>query len=183
MKPSKINKGESILVLIDYQERLMPAMKDCDKIQKAAEKLIKGCKALEVPILVTQQYTKGLGPTISPLNEALGDYKPIEKISFSAMGEHTFCEKLKKSGKKTVILAGIEAHVCVMQTAIDLVEAGYSVFIVSDCISSRSEEDKIYAEKRMASAGVIYSTCESVLFELLKSAKHKNFKEISSLVK
>ena len=105
MKPLRIRKEESILVLIDFQERLMPAMKGNEELEKAAVKLVKGCRILGVPVLVTQQYTKGLGPTIPSIHEALGEYEPIEKTAFSAMGE-PLVEKLKESKRKTVSWRG-----------------------------------------------------------------------------
>ncbi|HZK02387.1 MAG TPA: hydrolase [Anaerovoracaceae bacterium] len=183
MKTLKINKEDAVLVLIDFQERLMPAMADSDVLKENSIKLVKGSRILGLPILVTQQYTKGLGPTISEIHDAIGQYEPIEKTSFSAMGEEAFEKELKGLHKKTIILAGIEAHVCVLQTAIDLTESGYDVFLVSDCISSRSSDDKKYAQRRMTGSGILETTCESVLFELLKDAKHECFKEISKLVK
>jgi nicotinamidase-related amidase len=183
MKPLRINKEEAVLVVVDFQERLMPVMKDSKDLEKAAVKLIEGCKVLGIPTVVTQQYTKGLGPTVAKIHEALGDYSPIEKTSFSSMGEPVFAEELSKTSRKTVILAGIETHVCILQTALDLVEAGYSVFLVKDCVSSRSGSDKKYAIMRMVNSGVTITTYESVLFELLKGAKEEGFKDISNLVK
>lgn len=183
MKPQKLNKSEAILVLIDFQERLMPAMEDNETLEMSTIKLVKGCKILGVPVLVTQQYTKGLGPTIAGIDDALGVYEPIEKTSFSAMGEPVFKEKLSVSGRKTVILAGIEAHVCVLQTALELIEAGYTVFLVNDCVSSRSIGDMANAQQRMINAGAVETTYESTLFELLKGAREEGFKDISNLVK
>lgn len=183
MKKNIINKEDAVLVLIDFQERLMPAMKDKKELEEDVVKLVKGCKIMDLPVIVTQQYTRGLGPTISSIHQALGNYEAIEKTSFSAMGEPDFVEALKSMARKTVILAGIEAHVCVMQTALDLIENGFSVFLVNDCISSRSGDDKKTARRRMTASGVIESSYEAVLFELLKGAKDENFKAISSLVK
>lgn len=179
----KIDREDAVLVLIDFQERIMPAMKNRDNLEEKTLKLIKGCGILGVPTLITQQYTKGLGPTIKNLHQALGDFEPIEKTSFSAMGEPAFEEALKNTGRKTVILAGIEAHVCVQQTALDLIEKGYEVYLVVDCVSSRTNNDKKYAQRRVAEAGALGTTCEAVLFELLGGAKEKGFKEISALVK
>ncbi|GAB1475782.1 hydrolase [Bacillota bacterium] len=183
MNTLKINREEAVLVLVDFQERLMPAMKGHGDLEEAVVKLVKGCRILEVPILVTQQYTKGLGPTIPRIHEALGDYEPVEKTAFSAMGEPVFKEVLKKTGRKTVILAGIEAHVCVLQTALDLIDAGYTVFLVNDCVASRSNSDRKFAQRRIAESGAVGTTYESVLFEILKGAREEGFKEISSLVK
>ena len=183
MKPLKLKKEEAILVLIDFQERLMPAMDNSETLEKDVVKLVKGCNILGVPALVTQQYTKGLGPTIQSIDEALGQYEPIEKTSFSAMGEPAFGDKLAAVDRKTVILAGIEAHVCVLQTALDLIEAGYTVFLVKDCVASRNINDKMDAQQRMVNSGAVGTTCESVLFELLKGAREEGFKDISTLVK
>ncbi len=179
----KIKKDDALLVLIDFQEKLMPAMKDDKELEKNVEKLIKGCAILGVPKLVTQQYTKGLGETIPSLCQALGEFEPIEKTAFSAMGEPAFREAIKMSGRKTVILAGIEAHVCVQQTALDLLEEGYSVFLAADCVSSRSKNDCKYAILRMTDSGAVRTTYESILFELLGGAREPGFKEISALVK
>lgn len=189
----KLKKEDAVLVGIDFQERLMPAMKGNDELEEAAVKLVKGCRILGVPAVMTQQYTKGLGPTIpaiaaaltEPIGEdiAAAEFQPVEKTSFSAMGEPVFVETLEKLGRKTVIIAGIEAHVCVQQTVIDLLEKGYTVFVANDCISSRSNTDKKYAQRRMGEAGAVGTTFESILFELLGGAKESGFKQISALVK
>lgn len=189
----RLKKEDTVLVGIDFQERLMPAMKGNEDLEEAAVKLVKGCRILGVPAIMTQQYTKGLGHTVpaiaAALTEPLGDdvaaaeFQPVEKTSFSAMGEPVFVETLEKLGRKTVIIAGIEAHVCVQQTVIDLLEKGYTVFVANDCISSRSNTDKKYAQRRMGDAGAVGTTYESILFELLGGAKETGFKQISALVK
>ncbi|MBR0597958.1 hydrolase [Clostridiales bacterium BAD-6] len=189
----KIKKEDAILVGIDFQERLMPAMKGNEELEATAVKLVKGCRILGVPILMTQQYTKGLGSTVPAIAEAitasLGDdipetvFEHIEKTSFSAMGEPAFVEALEKLRKKTVIISGIEAHVCVQQTVIDLLEKGYHVFVANDCISSRNNTDKKYSQRRMGDAGAVGTTMESILFELCGGAKEPGFKQISALVK
>lgn len=183
MKTIKIHKEDAVLVLIDFQERLMPAMENNEELAATVVKLIKGCNIMEIPKLVTQQYTKGLGATIQDIHEALGKYCPIEKTSFSAMGEPAFAEALEKTGRKTIILAGVESHVCVQQTALDLLEKGYNVFLAADCVSSRQGSDKKYALKRMAQAGAFLTTYEAVLFELCGGSRQPGFKEISALVK
>jgi len=189
----RLRKEDAVLVGIDFQERLMPAMKDKEELEAAAVKLVKGCRVLGVPILMTQQYTKGLGPTVAAITAALTEpvgeeakaeeFLPIEKTSFSAMGEPAFVEALEKLGRKTVIISGIEAHVCVQQTVIDLLEKGYTVFVAYDGVSSRSGIDKEYAKRRMSEAGAVSATCESILFELLRGAKEPGFKQISAIVK
>lgn len=178
-----IDRNDAVLVAIDFQTKLMPAMADREKLEEAAVKLIKGLGVLKVPAIVTQQYTKGLGPTVSPIAEALGDYEPIEKTTFSAMEEPDFVKALEQSGKKTVILIGIEAHICVQQTALQLMDRGYSVYVIQDCIASRKESDNLCSQQRMAAAGAVITTYESVLYELLKGAKAEGFKAISAIVK
>jgi nicotinamidase-related amidase len=189
----RLKKEDTVLVGIDFQERLMPAMKDKEELEEAAVKLVKGCRVLGVPVVLTQQYTKGLGPTVPAIAAAMteavsgdvgeADFQPVEKTSFSAMGEPAFVEILEKLGRKNVIIAGIEAHVCVQQTVIDLLDKGYTVFVANDCISSRSNTDKKYSQRRMGDAGAVGTTYESILFELLKGAKEPGFKQISALVK
>lgn len=189
----KLKKSDTVLVGIDFQEKLMPAMKGKEELEETAVKLFKGCRILGVPVIMTQQYTKGLGATIpsitAALTESIGEeigaaeLNAIEKTSFSAVGEPAFMEELEKLGRKTVIIAGIEAHVCVQQTVIDLLEKGYTVFVANDCIASRSNNDKKYSQRRMGDAGAVGSTYESILFELLGGAKEPGFKQISALVK
>jgi nicotinamidase-related amidase len=189
----RLKKEDAVLVGIDLQERLMPAMKCGEEVEAAAVKLVKGCRMLGVPVILTQQYTKGLGPTVAavaaaltePVGEETGaeEFRHIEKTSFSAMGEPAFVEALEKLGRKTVVIAGVEAHVCVQQTVIDLLEKGYTVFVANDCISSRNNNDKKYSQRRMGDAGAVGTTCESILFELLGGAKEPGFKQISALVK
>lgn len=180
---SMIHRDDAVLAAIDFQTKLMPAMADSEKLEAAAVKLIKGLTALQVPAIVTQQYTKGLGPTVDPIAEALGDYEPIEKITFSAMEEPEFVKALEGTGKKSVILAGIEAHICVQQTALHLLDRGYSVYVIQDCIASRKESDNLCSQQRMAAAGAVITTYESILYELLKGAKADGFKAISAIVK
>jgi len=179
----RINRDDAVLVMIDFQERLMPAMKDREDLLCSVVKLVRGIRVLDVPVIVTQQYTKGLGGTVSPMADALGTFSPIEKTDFSAAAELDFLEALNTTGKTTVILCGIEAHVCVAQTALILLELGYDVFLVEDGVSSRTKYDKKTAVNRMVQAGARPVTVEAVLFELLGTAKATEFKEISGIVK
>ncbi len=179
----RLKREDSILVMVDFQERLMPAMKEHDDLEESVCKLVQGIRTLDVPIIVTQQYTKGLGPTVPAIAEALGEFSPIEKTDFSAAGELNFLEALNEAGKTTVILCGIETHVCVAQTALILLELGYDVFLVEDAVSSRDKNDKKVAIRRMVQAGARPVTVEAVLFELLGTAKAAEFKEISRIVK
>jgi nicotinamidase-related amidase len=195
----RIKRNDTILVAIDLQERLIPAIYGGDELIELSARLIRGCRILGTPVLATQLYTRGLGATVdaarAALTEALpadkdgaggvaaAEFVPVEKMSFSAAGEPEFMRRLKASGKKSVLICGVEAHVCVLQTVLDLRAAGYDVFFVADAVSSRKRSDAEAAFRRMAAAGAVETTYESALFELLEGAKEIGFKQISALVK
>ena len=183
MNGLNIKRDDAVLVAIDFQEKLLPQIYEKEKLEEAAARLIKGCRVVGVPILVTQQYTRGLGPTSEIVSEALGSFTPIEKTTFSAMKEPAFVKALAGTGRKTVILSGIEAHICVQQTALDLIEAGYIVYGALDCMSSRTIANKEYGQIRMTQSGVIVTGYESVLFDMVVDSKDESFKPISSIVK
>lgn len=179
----RINREQSIGLIIDVQEKLFPHIHNSKTLRKNLSVLIRGLKILEVPLMVTQQYTKGLGPTVGPLSKLLNEYPPIEKKAFSCCDEPRFAEALALKGKKFVIIAGIETHVCVLQTAIDLLENGYQPVVVTNAVASRSPGDKRTALKRMWQEKVLLTTCESILFELARVSGTDAFKAISALVK
>ena len=179
----RIITKETGAVVIDMQEKLMSAMHETKACEEKAAMLLKGLQVLSVPTVIVQQYTKGLGTTVPSIAEAIGDFTPVEKTSFSCLGEDTFVEAIEASDKGTVILAGIEAHICVEQTAIDLLRDGYEVAIVADCIQSRDPKNKEITLQRLAQAGAIVTSYESVLYELLGGAKAPEFKAISAIVK
>jgi nicotinamidase-related amidase len=179
----RIIRENTIGLFIDIQEKLFPHMLEKEQLEQNIIKLISGLKALEVSYFVTEQYTKGLGFTISPLKEALGEYKAFEKKTFSCCDEPHFISKLKASGKRNIILCGIETHVCVLQTAIDLLTEGYQPVVIEDCVSSRKLPDKKTAIERMRQEGAIISSLESILFELTRASGTETFKVVSGLVK
>lgn len=180
----RIIAQDTVGFIIDYQERLVPVMDKKEELIHNTVKLIEGLKTLQIPMLVTQQYTKGLGATIEPIAKALGeDCKYYDKLTFSCLDNKEILDELQHYNKKNVIVAGIEAHVCVLQTVIDLVEAGYNVILVEDCISSRKFHDKKIALKRFAFEGVVLATYESILFELTRTAGTDTFKVISKIIK
>jgi len=175
---------DTVLVVIDVQERLFPHINENDFLKRNLEIIIKGMKALEVPIMYTQQYTKGLGETIKAIQDlSIWEFQPIEKMAFSCVDEINFVQELGKLNKKNVILVGIETHVCVMQTALDLLSLSYKVMVVEDCVSSRKEQDKEIALKRMSSEGVKLGSYESILLELCRYSGTDTFKQISQLIK
>jgi nicotinamidase-related amidase len=170
-------------LIIDFQERLMPYIHNHEELACKTAIFIRGCRVLGVPLLTVQQYTKGLGETVPELREALGAYTHVEKITFSACGNEEFKGKVAAAGKKHLVVAGIEAHICVQQTVLDLLDDGRSVYLLADGTGSRGEMDKRYAIRRMEKAGAVVTTVESALFEMLIRADHPQRKEISNLVK
>lgn len=171
----RLDRSNAVLFVIDVQEKLMPVISNHEAIARNIERLIRGAKILGVPIVVTEQYVKGLGHTIEPLRKALaGDYQPIEKACFSGY---------RPLDRKQVIVAGIETHVCVYQTVSDLLANGYEVTIVGDAVSSRSEENKDIALRRMLADGAKLSSTEMALFELTVVSGTDEFRAISKLVK
>lgn len=175
----KIKAKDTIAIVVDYQERLMPVMYEKEALLKNTAILLNGLKELGVPIAVTQQYTKGLGSTVKEIENVLGEYEPLEKIAFSSFD--AVKEEIK--GKKFVIVCGIEAHICVLQTLLDLKENGYIPVLVEDCLSSRTLHNKQIALERAKQEGVILTTYESILFELLEKAGTETFKKIQALIK
>lgn len=179
----RIHREECAGLVIDIQEKLFPHMLHKEELLKNCLTLIEGLQVLGVPMMVTEQYPKGLGATLEQINRVMENSLPIEKISFSCCDELVYREALEKMNRGWVIICGIEAHVCVMQTVIDLIDAGYKPVVVADCISSRKPEDKRVAIERMHSEGAIITTCESILFELTRVSGSEEFKAISRLVK
>lgn len=175
----RIEVEQTAALVIDYQEKLVPVMYEKERFLSNSVILLQGLNVLGVPMYVTQQYTKGLGTTISQIAKAVGTENYIEKISFSAY------EQVKEllKGKTYVIVCGIETHICVMQTVIDLKANGFVPVIVTDCVSSRKEVDREIALLRMQKEGAIVTTYESLLFELLKEAGTEKSKKIQRLIK
>lgn len=179
----RLLRDQTICVVVDIQEKLFPHMHEGEKLERNVIKLIHGLNFLGIPILLTQQYTKGLGPTVPALTALAGIRDPIEKQSFSCCDEPVFMAKLNASGKTNVILCGIETHVCILQTAIDMVSQGFKAVVVEDCVSSRHLQDKETALKRLQGEGIILTGVESLLFELLRTSGTEEFKAISKLIR
>jgi nicotinamidase-related amidase len=176
---------ENTLALgIDYQEKLVPALSEQELFIRNSARLFEGLRELHVPVIMTEQYVRGLGPTVAEIKAAVGpDSAYLEKLTFSGWDTAAIRDAIKASGKKTVLLAGDEAHVCVMQTAIDLIAADYTVAVVVDCVASRTELKKRFGLKRLQQEGVYLTTYESILFELLRGSENPAFKAISKIVK
>lgn len=179
----RVLKNNTVGLIVDIQERLFPHIADHEQLAKNVAILIQGLKALEVPVMVTEQYVKGLGATIPQVEEFIKDEAHIEKMAFSCCDEPRFSESLELTSKRYVIIAGIEAHICVLQTAIDLKERGYTPVVIEDCVGSRNPANKANAIARLRQEGAIVSCYESILFELCRYAGTDSFKTISKLVK
>jgi nicotinamidase-related amidase len=173
----------SLLVLIDIQGKLASLMHDKEMLYKNLEIITKSMNILKIPIIWMEQVPDKLGPTIDEISSNLPDINPISKYTFSCFDNDDFNEKLKSMGRKQIMLTGIEAHICVFQTAYDLIKDGYEVQVIADCVSSRTKQNKKVGLKRMNQAGVLTTSCEMVLFELMKSTKAEGFREITGLIK
>lgn len=179
----RVLKENTVAVIVDVQERLVLHMNKKKELINNFEILVKGLKALDIPMVVSEQYTKGLGFTVEDIQKALGEYEAIEKTSFSCCDNGPIKERINELNKKWIIIAGVESHICVLQTVIDLIAMGYILVVVEDCVSSRKENDKNIAIERMRSEGAIITTYESILFELCRYSGTDEFKAISKLVK
>jgi nicotinamidase-related amidase len=179
-------REQTALVLIDVQERLFPAM-DADhreEVMRNIKVLVAAGRRLHVPILVTEQYPKGLGHTLQELTDALEpSIEPIGKVEFSACAVGTFRSRLEATAARHVVLAGIEAHVCVLMTALDLLAAGYGVHVVADAVTSRTQGNWRLAMHQLRQAGAVVTTTETVLFQLLGQADTDDFRELARLIR
>jgi nicotinamidase-related amidase len=178
-----LQRDASCLVLIDIQERLLPAMADPAGVVKNTQILLRSAATLGVPVLASEQYAKGLGPTVAELANLLPADAVVEKLSFSCLGEEAFAARLRALDRRQVVVVGIEAHVCVLQTADPLVAAGYDVFVVADATSSRVALNHELAMARLARCGCSIVTTEMVVFEWLQVAGTPEFKALSALVR
>ncbi len=172
-----------VLVVVDVQGKLAQLMHNKETLFKNIQILIRACRILEIPIVWCQQVPSALGPTVPDIAELLTQDKPIDKASFSCCGCEEFVERLRSLGRRQVLLCGIETHVCIFQTAVDLLRKGCQVNVIADAVSSRTAENKEIGLQRIAAEGGRISSTEMTLFELLKTAEHPKFREIAKLVK
>lgn len=178
-----LNTNDTLLVVVDVQDRLLGSMPDRSGLVDQIVRLARGCAELGVPILLTEQIPEKLGATETSVAAACGPMKPIEKKTFSCMGEPAFASAVASADRKNVIVCGIETHVCVIQTARDLMTAGYRVEIVADAVASRTEMNRSLALDRACQEGAKRTSVEMVLFELLQVAEGDSFRSILKLVK
>jgi len=178
-----ISRTDAVLVIIDIQGNLAQAMLDKENLFSNAVKLIKGFNVLNLPVIITEQIPQKLGPTVPQIAAELDGIKPIAKESFSCWEENNFKEQLKALRRRDVVLLGIETHVCVYQTAVDLISGGYNVHLVADAVSSRTPENRRIGIEAMKSAGAKITSTEMVLFEMLRTAADPKAKEFFKIVK
>ena len=179
-----LNIEDSIVMIIDVQEKLLNAVFNKASLEKKATTIANTAKILGIPVIVTEQYPKGLGATVESLKEALPENTQyFEKTAFSALENNDVLEALKNSGKKQVVIFGIETHICVSQTTNALIQEGFEVSVIRDACGSRSELEYLAGLERMKDNGVHVLTTEIALFEWLKGAKHPKFKEVQMLIK
>jgi nicotinamidase-related amidase len=177
-----LDAKNTALVIVDVQEAFRTAIPDFALITSRISTAVRGFRILDVPVCLTEQYPKGLGRTAEEILLVLpDDFEPVEKTAFSSCGAAAFEQSLK--GVKNVVLCGVETHVCVNQTAHDLIEKGFAVHVLEDCVASRFEHDRQAGLAKMRLAGTVPSTIEMALFELMRDARHEQFKEIQALIK
>lgn len=180
----RIDPANTAVLVVDYQEKLLPAIHDVEHLLERTRILLSGLQVLNIPVVLTEQYSRGLGPTVQEVKDCLGDnYKPFEKITFSALGCEAVKEAFAALGRKNIIVCGTEAHICVLQSVIDLQAEGYQVYLVEDCIASRKPSDKESGIRRAMGEGALMTSAEAILFELTYIAGTPTFKQISALVK
>jgi nicotinamidase-related amidase len=178
-----LNAAETAVVLIDVQERLLPAIHGSDRLLERCGVLVRVARALALPLVVTEQYPRGLGPTAAALREELSGAPVLEKVSFNALADETIARHLRNLGRRTLVMAGVEAHICVLQTTLAALEEGYTVHVVREAVSSRRDEDAEVAVERIRQAGAVVTTLESVAFECLGSARSAAFKAVSGIIR
>jgi len=178
-----LKKGSTALLVIDLQEKIMPVILNSDRVIDKSARLIQGFKVLNLPIFYTEQYPKGLGSTHVSIKKELEGLTPINKMSFSCFGADDLFIRLDDNNITSVVIAGVESHVCVLQTVLDLLDNGFQVNVATDAVSSRTELDYIVALDRMRQHGAEVTTVESILFELLEVCGTAEFKLISKIVR
>lgn len=178
-----ITPQETLLLVIDVQGRLAGSVFQAEAVEANISKLIRACQILDVPVLVTEQYPKGLGSTLDSLKELLPGNVPVEKLTFSCCGNEEFMKQLKGFNRSEILVVGMETHVCVYQTALELVDAGYHLHLVTDAVSSRTEENKLLGIHCIEKAGAALTSMEMAVFELLRIAGGERFKAISKIIK
>lgn len=178
-----LDRKNAVLVIVDIQDRLAVVMDQREKVTRNCLHLLEASKLLHIPVMVTEQYPKGLGLTIPEIKDALPQYEPFEKITFDCCRGDGFLGKIAALNRKQIILAGMETHVCVLQTCLSLLREKYAVYLVGDAVCSRKKDDHLAGRELMRDAGAVITCTETVLFQLLEKAGTPEFREISKRIK
>jgi nicotinamidase-related amidase len=183
MPQELISKNDSVLLVLDIQGTLFETMHKKEKMLEASLKMIEFAKRVGIPTVVTEQYPKGLGPSLPEILQALPDADIISKTSFSCFGEPRFDARIRSLNRKTIIVVGMETHICVAQTTLDGIAKGYDMYLVADAITSYSSSDTKIAFRRLRAAGATIATSEMAMFEILRAAKTGDFEKCFDLLK
>lgn len=182
--PKILDRNKAALIVVDIQEAFRSAIPEFPQIASRISMAVRGFRILNLPVIITEQYPKGLGRTAEEVLFSMpAEFEFVEKTSFSSYGAVSFIEQLRASGASQIALCGLESHICVNQTAHDLLTEAFEVHILTDCIGSRYTQDKETAIRKMQDSGAVLSSMEMALFELLRDARHEQFKEIQDLIK
>ncbi len=178
----KLTENNTAALVIDLQEKLVPAMRNVPRLVERSRLLLSGLAIYDVPVVVTRQYPKGLGDTIPEIRDVSENATTFDKTTFSCLDAKEIRDWFVADSRRNVVVAGIEAHICVLQTALDLLELGKRVYLAADCVSSRNSFDRQFAFERLFNAGVVPTTAEAFLFEIANRAGSPEFKKLSKLV-
>lgn len=177
----KLTPSNATALVVDLQEKLVPAMNDSERLLERSKFFLAGLAVYKIPVVQTRQYPKGLGDTLQEIRDVVENEVVFDKTTFSCLGAKQVRDYFVSDARPNVLLAGIEAHICLQQTALDLLELGKKVYLICDCVTSRRAYDYEFALKRMIQAGVVPTTSESVLFEIANEAGSPEFKALSKL--
>jgi len=178
-----LDRNDTVLLIVDIQERLAAVMEKRGHVIANCTRLTELAKMLSIPVLVSEQYPKGLGRTVPELVSVIPSYSPVEKLTFDCCGEPSYMEVIKKTGRKKAIVTGMETHICVLQTVLGLLKEGFDVHVVSDAVCSRTDANWKAGLDMMRDAGAVVTCTETVLFQALKVAGTEEFKAVSRMIK
>ncbi|MBN1297955.1 hydrolase [bacterium] len=178
-----LKRENACLVIIDVQGKLATLMHDAETVFRNLERIVMGCRVLDIPVIWMEQNPVGLGPTIPEIARHLSGQTPLCKTCFSCCGSEAFLDSIRQSGRQDILIAGIEAHICVYQTALDLLGDGYGVHVITDAVSSRTVSNRDLAMTRMAAAGAELTSVEMCLFEMLRIGEGSDFRSILKIIK
>lgn len=179
----KLSADKCLLLVVDIQEAFVPHIHEMPRVIERSRIMIEAAKLLGVPVITSEQYPKGLGRTVEPLQNALGDCRYYDKVTFSLCGDEALQQAIRDRRRKQCLLVGIETHVCISQTTLDLLAMDMEPYLLTDALSSRREGDHDVALRRLLHAGATLTTTEATIMEITRSSKHPQFKALSQLVK